>query len=52
LEQEEQDCAFRVIAELRRLNDEIRVERAGRPFTPPARQLINEARDERTRRLG
>lgn len=52
LSREERERGLRVVAELRVLHARMLAERGGRPFSPPNWQLINEARDERTRQLG
>lgn len=47
---EEQARGRRALAELERLNEELLQQRSGRPF-PSSWEMINEARDERTRQL-
>jgi len=49
---EQRERGLAAIARLRELNDEIMAERGGRPFSPSALELLDEAREERTRQLG
>lgn len=52
LSEEERERGLRALAELREFHAKLLAERGGRPFSPPSWELINEARDERTRQLG
>ena len=52
LSAEERERGLHALAELEALQAEMLAERDGRPFSPPNWQLIDEARDERTRQLG
>ncbi len=49
---EQRERGLAAMARLRELNDELLAERGGRPFSPSSLELLDEARDERTRQLG
>lgn len=49
---DEQQRGLAALARLRELHAAMLAERNGRYFSPPNWELINEARDERTRQLG
>ena len=51
LTDEERDRGLAALAALERLSAEILAKRGGVLFTPPAEELIREAREERTRQL-
>lgn len=49
---EERERVLRLIEDLKASHVQAMAERNGQPCSPPAWQLINEARDERSRQLG